>query len=439
MKKLALLLVLAGSLFCAVRAAELDPLLQTRPELWKMSGDTVMQNIPDTFAWMDKARTRLRFNARTSGKKLSLFGQNVQEAIFDFREGRVGELTVSVYNRGDAGEIMKKSFEAMLDAVRGKIQGIAGEEAQPQSQNASVGGSRLRSLVWKTDKGDIVLRWSLSRSQPEYIAVDFYRPGEAPKSLRDGLKTTVGSSELEEKVKTDGDGSHYMLIPMVDQGAKGYCVAATVERVLRYYGSNLDQHVIAKLAESDAQKGTNINKIVDVLASSEGKLGIRFKRLYQYELDNLNDLKKVVKDYNTIARRMKLDKIDLDDYLFIVGRTRYLDFGSLMKAMDFKVFREVRKREIRDNREFLAMVKENIDNGVPLCWSTFIFPGVGDSNSSEFGMHMRIITGYNEKTGEIIFSDSWGAGHEKKTLKNEDAWGITVNVVSLEPRRRGGR
>ena len=177
-------------------------------------------------------------------------------------------------------------------------------------------------------------------------------------------------------------------------------------------------------------------KLVDVLEGNQNKLGIRFKQLYRYELDNFNDLKKVIKDYNSIARRRDQKKIDLDDYLFVVGRSRYLDFGSLMKALDFNIFREVRMQESRDCREFFETVRENIDNGVPLCWSTFIIPGVGDTNSSEFGMHMRIITGYNDKTGEIIFSDSWGAGHEKKSLKNEDAWSITVNLVSLEPRRK---
>ena len=92
-----------------------------------------------------------------------------------------------------------------------------------------------------------------------------------------------------------------------------------------------------------------------------------------------------------------------------------------------------------DNRDFLEAVKENIDEGIPLCWSTFIFPGVGGSGGSEFGMHMRIITGYNTKTGEIIYSDSWGAEHEKKVMKPEDAWGITVNLIALEPRRRNAK
>jgi hypothetical protein len=39
---------------------------------------------------------------------------------------------------------------------------------------------------------------------------------------------------------------------MVDQGEKGYCVVASVERVLRYYGGTVDQHELAQIANSDA-------------------------------------------------------------------------------------------------------------------------------------------------------------------------------------------
>ena len=38
---------------------------------------------------------------------------------------------------------------------------------------------------------------------------------------------------------------------MVDQGQKGYCVPATVERVLRYYGINdLNMHQLAEAGKT---------------------------------------------------------------------------------------------------------------------------------------------------------------------------------------------
>lgn len=378
---------------------------------------------------------------RENRAPLTLFGRRVLEVIIDVKDEKICELNVSVYNRGDAGEMPKKTFDALLDAVENRLAGFAGRENVPQTQNVSVEGSRIRSKVWRTDAYDVVMRWSYTRSVPEFLAIDFFPAGGAPKSLREGLKTTVATSELDKRLINDEDGSRYMTVPMVDQGAKGYCVAATVERdsaLLRFEHRPAYDRQAGRIRRS--RRGRNITRSSRCSQGNQIKLGIRYRKLYQYsDLDTYSDFKGMINSYNTIARRMKLKKIDFNDYVYIVDRTKYLSYGALMKSLDFKVFRELRKKDKGDNRDFLEAVKENIDEGIPLCWSTFIFPGVGGSGGSEFGMHMRIITGYNTKTGEIIYSDSWGAEHEKKVMKPEDAWGITVNLIALEPRRRNAK
>jgi hypothetical protein len=45
-------------------------------------------------------------------------------------------------------------------------------------------------------------------------------------------------------------------IPMIDQGNKGYCVPVTCTRVLRYYGFDTNEHVVAKLMGTTAAEGT---------------------------------------------------------------------------------------------------------------------------------------------------------------------------------------
>ena len=45
-------------------------------------------------------------------------------------------------------------------------------------------------------------------------------------------------------------------LPMVDQGAKGYCVPATFERVLRYYGLQADMNLLAMSGQTSAGGGT---------------------------------------------------------------------------------------------------------------------------------------------------------------------------------------
>ncbi|MDE0837460.1 MAG: hypothetical protein OSB41_00250 [Kiritimatiellae bacterium] len=50
------------------------------------------------------------------------------------------------------------------------------------------------------------------------------------------------------------------------------------------------------------------------------------------------------------------------------------------------------------------------------------------------GGRMRIIFGYNEKAKEILYTDSWGAGHERKWMSIEDARTITSDLYVFTTR-----
>ena len=47
---------------------------------------------------------------------------------------------------------------------------------------------------------------------------------------------------------------------------------------------------------------------------------------------------------------------------------------------------------------------------------------------------MRMIIGYNAKTHEILYSDTWGEAHALKRMKEENAWAMTKGLVVLKPR-----
>ena len=47
--------------------------------------------------------------------------------------------------------------------------------------------------------------------------------------------------------------------------------------------------------------------------------------------------------------------------------------------------------------------------------------------------HMRLVIGYNEQNAEILYSDSWGPGHELKRMPAADAWAITTGISTVEP------
>jgi hypothetical protein len=47
---------------------------------------------------------------------------------------------------------------------------------------------------------------------------------------------------------------------------------------------------------------------------------------------------------------------------------------------------------------------------------------------------MRLIIGYNPNKKEILYSDSWGYGHELKRMPLDDAYTITTGLYTVDPR-----
>jgi hypothetical protein len=100
--------------------------------------------------------------------------------------------------------------------------------------------------------------------------------------------------------------------------------------------------------------------------------------------------------------------------------------------MDFQVLKEARTKSKSDLGRFQRTVQSHIDAGIPLLWSVYLM--IKESGLPQSGGgHMRLIIGYNNTKQEILFSDSWGAGHELKRISATDAWTITTGLTTLEP------
>ena len=70
--------------------------------------------------------------------------------------------------------------------------------------------------------------------------------------------------------------------------------------------------------------------------------------------------------------------------------------------------------------EFRKNVKESIDRGLPILW---FIPD-----------HARIINGYDLNKQEIIYTDSWGAGHEKDRMTLSEACRLNRFFLVLAPK-----
>jgi hypothetical protein len=387
---------------------DLDPLLSV-PANWEMTPDSFEEKYTQdknrNFVWLNSDRTRAKLSRKLYGNvviNLTAFGGKVpvQEAIIDFMDGKLNLVTLSIYNRGDAESITEADFTERF-TTSGKAVGETLGTA-PRRKDAKPGSGLLTAgYSWYSAKTGVALlehnEKAMDGGDREFLRLRMARPG-AKGSLATSLTHSRGGAavrqgDLPDNLKKSDNGDIFIsTLPMVDQGDKGYCVVATVQRVFEYYGIGADMHQIAQIAEADPQRGTS-----------------------------------------TLTMAKELDKID---YRF---RTR-LDTIGMADGGGRLTSVEVKKGEYYvgdpvDERKFLKEIRSHIDSGLPLLWSLELgrFPEKPQLNPQASGGHMRLIIGYNDEENEIIFSDSWGAGHEMKRIKMSHAYAATRGLFVLKP------
>lgn len=383
--------------------ADLDPLLDF-PTVWKATQDSFEQlyvrrekerpTRPAQFEWLDEARGRARFSRQMFSNvetQLTLFSgqQKVEEAVVEFTAGRLARATISIYNRGDAGDMPPAVFEAL---VRRTGQALGERLKTTPRRQMATGGSAVKTVswLWTTKEGVALLEHNDLQSggtqgRPEYLRLKLAAADQADWSMG---RMTLGVQRmgLERNVLKEPGGDVVVSnVPMVDQGAKGYCVAASCQRLFEYMRIPCDQHELAQLLSADVDRGVNALVMQKSLARVDGRFGVAFKPL-----------------------------VDPANYYHSGGERRV------------------------SYKRFTALLKEHLDKGTPLLWALEL--GVKPENpplpadGQASGGHMRLITGYNLARGQVIFSDSWGAGHEKKRMSMEDAYAVTLGLYSLAPR-----
>jgi len=55
----------------------------------------------------------------------------------------------------------------------------------------------------------------------------------------------------------------------------------------------------------------------------------------------------------------------------------------------------------------------------------------GKSLQNPLAGHVRMIIGYNEKTGEVAISDSWGRGSEERWMTMEEASAVSQREMTV--------
>lgn len=184
-----------------------------------------------------------------------------------------------------------------------------------------------------------------------YAAGNDVAPPSDPAELRAFLRGQVSTSE--------NTGHRYIRdIPMINQGSRGYCVVATMGRVLNFYGFEVEINSLANLAgtlpeTSFGQGGTFLNDALRAMRQSSHNSPFRLA------------------DISAQSRRAERN------------------------------------------------IQEAIAEGTPILW---LIPG-----------HMNLIIGYHPEGKGIVYSDSWGPGHEFKTMSWEEFHRLNQGMYLLRP------
>ncbi len=367
-----------------------------------------------SFEWLSSDKKGLR----ATGGKFSLLGKSLGEVIVRGGGEGLSGATFSIYNRGDDEQINQTKYNDIFSEWSAALSKKLDVRAQDRSKSGAV---ELQGQMWRKGDTAYLLEGSVEKKSKR---VEFIRLRVASAKSTHGKKRIKSRSSLSGNVVEKNGDVLIENVPMVDQGQKGYCVVASVERVVRYFGLDADQHELAQVANT-TRGGTSGEAMEEAFSKLTGKLHIRTLKFVDY------DYKQVERDYKAYNREAKKQgkksfDIDLDRYI--------INAQVFWMKLDKEVYKEVKGKESR-YKVFTNKMESFIDQGIPICWTLNLgmFPEKGLPQS--FGGHMRLIIGYNEEKEEIIYTDSWGKGHEQKRMSTVEAWCMTMGAYAMMPNR----
>lgn len=381
--------------------------------------------------WVSEQQTELR----AGGAPMVYEGLPVVEIVVRMEEGKVGEVFLSFFNRGDEGRILQEEFEKRVEHVDEMITQHAGKASEDLGDALKRPGLRAQSRGWITPEFAARLDTAYSRvreegrreERPEFINLTIFPPGTTREGMLVQRRAELTSADLAARVQRRDSGEVVIDgVPMVDQGEKGYCAVATMERILRYYGVEVNQHELAQQANSSGESGTSYQQLHEAMKRMSAKIGLRVDERLTFEWKDFSDL---LDEYDKAAKRKKLPPVRR-----VVGGV--IDTTRIYASMDPGIFREVRLKRAAPVERFFRDTVEMIDRGIPLAWGVQL--GLVEETPrlpQAVGGHMRLIIGYQPQTREIFYTDSWGRGHELKRMSLEDAYTITTWLMVVEPRR----
>lgn len=326
-----------------------------------------------------------------------LLGARPYSSVLYGRDGKVDMISLVFANKGDAvkgslvmdqdelEDVVEDAIEADGDAIAKQLQGLG----EPEQRTTAMGRDmkeRLQIWTWR----DHAI--ALAVQDGEYVAVRIM-----PKELADnrGRPEHRGSVEVRNaakaNVKQRPNGDVIITdIPMVNQGPKGYCAPATMERVMRYMGVRADMYLLAMAGQTGVGGGTSVSSLLE---GTEGYLRSAGREMK--------------------PARMKFKVRDV---------AKYIDEGqpilwTLSSTDDFNAAAN-QLTQARAKYEKSDGWEDQLDD---------ILDDAPELKPSPERAHICLIIGYNKETDEIAVSDSWGPEFQERWIPAELAEPISLD------------
>ena len=307
------------------------------------------------------------YRAYPEGKS-SLFEEALYAVALYGDDASTTELSFIFINQADAkvryAHHAANQIEAAADALESRITALLGKPRRD-----SLGSRKMREKVSRWDWHEHA--FMLSVKEASYVILRIMptkradRAGRVEKMGYDQLRTRLAGC-VQRRQNSDVIIEE---IPMIDQGPKGYCVPATCERYLRYFGIPADMYLLGVLAESSGSRGTTLSGMTTMI--------------------------------KPILASNSRDLIELNETLSLKIISDYIDRGLplMWVFQSSEAFQDAVNQHTQD-RENSHTLPLNIKQKI--------------REAQNRGGHINLIIGYNPVTREVCISDSWGASYAER-------------------------
>ena len=367
--------------------------------------DSKPEEVAERVKWRRESKTSFSESFRSYPRKEErLFGARPYSVALYGEDEKVTGISIVYSNKGDSysegggsGEehfIDGKPVPGGMEGVRAlmehdtkvineRISSLLGE---PERQKFGEGEARVNALRWNW-AGHALL---LSHVEDEYVSLSIQTTEFADNR---GKSARVSDASVRERIRglveTRENGDVVISdIPMVDQGPKGYCVPATAERCMRWLGIPADMYLLAMAGETQAGGGTSVDRLLSNIGRDIKRKGRSFE-IESGEL-KMRDIKKRVDD----------------------------GIPTIWAMFSTKEFNDISNERTEERKA--ANMAQYAAKTVAASKDAALMK---DRNRA----HVVIIIGYNEKTDEIAFSDSWGERYKERWITIGEAEQISQN------------